>query len=171
MKYAYACKQYDYRATTKYSLDQHKRAVHERVKYACRQYDHKATSKSSLGIQKRKEQFTKEWSNCTSNVTVRQLQNIVFLYPWWINRNNIYPQKYNKHFMSMFDQQKLHTEAIRKQNILCPWWIKWNHINWQKHRKYFMSMMDQMKSHILAKAQQNISCPRWIDANHIYWQK
>ena len=64
MKYAYACKQYDYRATTKYSLDQHKRAVHERVKYACRQCDHKATSKSSLGIQKRKEQFTKGWSNC-----------------------------------------------------------------------------------------------------------
>ena len=63
----YTCKQYDYRATTKYSFDQHKRAVHERVKYPCRQYDHKATSRSNLGIQKEKS------SSQRSEVTVQAM--------------------------------------------------------------------------------------------------
>ena len=46
-------RQCDHKATTKQSLAQNKRAVHEGVKYPCGQCDDKTTSKSDLTRHKR----------------------------------------------------------------------------------------------------------------------
>ena len=44
----YPCPQCEYQATTKESLDRHKRSVHEVIRYPCGQCEDQATTKSYL---------------------------------------------------------------------------------------------------------------------------
>ena len=49
----YPCVQYDYKATTKGYLDQHRRLVHERIKYPCGHCEYQATAKGDLDRHKK----------------------------------------------------------------------------------------------------------------------
>ena len=49
----YPCGQCEYQATTKGSLDKHRRSVHEGIKYPCGQCEYQATTKGSLDQHRR----------------------------------------------------------------------------------------------------------------------
>ena len=49
----YPCGQCEYQATTKGSLSEHRRAVHEGIKYPCGQCQHQATTKGNPAKQRR----------------------------------------------------------------------------------------------------------------------
>ena len=44
----FRCEHCDYKATTKSSLQQHMKSIHDGVKYSCKYCDYKATPKSNL---------------------------------------------------------------------------------------------------------------------------
>ena len=66
----YPCGQYEHHAMSEYDIEKHRKWVHEAMKYPCEQCEYEATTEGSIIQQE--GQFMKKWNIFVGNVIIKQ---------------------------------------------------------------------------------------------------